>query len=119
VLRTLATILKWAVLLPIFAAIVLLSVANDHSVTVNLNPFDKNDSVLRVVLPLYQVGFLLFVLGVLFGGLIAWASQRKHRRRIRQDQAALWQARSEWSEQRRREARQAQTAGWLPRPERG
>jgi hypothetical protein len=113
------TILKWVILLPIFAAIVLLAVANDQSVTVNLNPFDKADSVLRAVLPLYQIGFLLFVLGVLFGGVIAWSGQRKHRRRLRQDQAALWQARAEWSEQRRREARPSEAVAFLPRPERG
>jgi hypothetical protein len=121
VLGTLATILKWAILLPILLAIVLLAVANDQSVTVNLNPFDKGDPVLRLVLPLYQIAFVLFVLGVLFGGAIAWSGQRRQRRRLRQDQAALWQARAEWSDQqqRRRAARPSEAAGFLPRPERG
>lgn len=118
-LRTLGTILKWAILLPILAAIALLAVANDQSVTVNLNPFDKSDPVLRVVLPLYQIAFLLFVVGVLLGALIAWTGQSRQRRRLRQDQAALWQARAEWSEQRRREARPSEAAAFLPRPERG
>lgn len=117
--RTLGAIVKWAILLPILAAIALLAIANDQSVTVNLNPFDKGDAVLRVALPLYQLAFLLFVVGVLFGGVIAWASQGKQRRRLRQDQAALSQARSEWSEQRRRDARPSEAAAFLPRPERG
>ena len=47
-LRTLGTILKWAILLPVLLAIVLLAVANDQTVTVNLNPFDTTDPVLQV-----------------------------------------------------------------------
>ena len=117
-LRTLGTILKWAILLPVFAGIVLLAVANDQNVTVNLNPFDKTDPLLRVVLPLYQLGFLLFVLGVLVGGLIAWTGQLRRRRRFREEQAALWQTRVDRSE-RGRGGRPAENAVFLPRPEGG
>jgi hypothetical protein len=117
---TLAMILKWAILLPILAVILLLAVANDQTVTVHLNPFDTNDPVLRIDLALYQVGFALFVLGVLVGGLIAWNSQRKYRRRReRRADAALWQARSEWSERRQPDEQPSRAAAFLPRPERG
>ena len=57
-LRTLGTILKWAILLPVLLAVVLLAVANDQTVTVHLNPFDKADPVLKVELALYQIAFL-------------------------------------------------------------
>ena len=116
-LGTLGTILKWAILLPIFVAIVLLAVANDQNVTVNLNPFDKSDPVLRVVLPLYQIGFLIFVLGVLLGGVIAWSGQRRRHRRLREEQSALWQPRPEPSEQRRG-VQPSGASAFLPRPER-
>lgn len=120
-LGTLGTVLKWAILLPLLIAVVLLAVANDQTVVVHLNPFDSDDPVLRVELALYQVGFVLFVLGVLFGALVVWRGQRKHRRRARDlgRDAALWQARAEWSERRKDEAGPSESAGLLPRPERG
>jgi uncharacterized integral membrane protein len=120
-LRTLGTIIKWAILLPVLLAVVLLAIANDQHVTVHLNPFDKSDPVLQLELALYQIAFLVFVLGVLVGGLILWSSQRKRRRRLRarREDAALWQARTEWSEQRGAEPRPSQASAFLPRPERG
>ena len=118
---TLATILKWLVLLPIFLAIVLVAVANDQSVTVHLNPFDTADPVLRLDLALYQVCFILFVLGVLIGGLVARSSQRRAQRRMRrQEEATSWRTRTEWpGRQQGGPAPPAQAAGYLPRPERG
>lgn len=121
-LSTLGTILKWVILLPILVVVVLLAVANDQIVTIHLNPFDTSDPVLRVDLALYQVAFILFVLGTLVGGLVAWRGQRKHRRRAREQrhETALWQARAEWSEQRKSEpGPSSQASAFLPRPERG
>ena len=119
-LRTLGTILKWMILLPVLLAIVLFAVANDQSVTVHLNPFDKSDPVLRIELALYQIGFLVFVVGVLFGGAIVWVRQRARSRRMRdlRGDAALWQARAEWTE-RRPEPRASEASAFLPRPGRG
>jgi uncharacterized integral membrane protein len=119
--RTLGTILKWVILLPILAAIVLLAVGNDQSVTVHLNPFDTGDAVLRVDLPLYQIAFGLFALGVVVGGLIVWANQAEYRRRARDrsNEAALWQARAEWTGKRQAEAAPSKVSAFLPRPERG
>lgn len=118
-LSTLGTIIKWAILLPILVAIVLLAVANDHTVTVHFNPFDTADPVLRVDLALYQLAFILFVFGALVGALIVWRGQWKHRRRAREQrhEAAHWQARAERTE--RQQAGAAPSAGLLPRPERG
>lgn len=118
----LGLILKWVILLPLLLIVVLLAVANDQTVTFHLNPFDTEDPVLRVDLPLYQVAFLFFVLGSLAGALVAWSGQRKHRRRARErrEEAALWQARAEWSEHRKAEERPPSRAmAFLPRPERG
>jgi hypothetical protein len=120
VLRTLGIIVKWVILLPVLLAVVLLAVANDQTVTVHLNPFDRTDPVLRVDLALYQIGFIVFAFGVLVGGLIVWTRQRMRRRLrdVRAD-AALWQARAEWSGQRQAEPRASQASAFLPRPERG
>lgn len=119
-LRTLGIIVKGVILLPILAAIVLLAVANGQDVTLHLNPFDTTDPVLRIDLPLYQIVFAIFILGVLVGGFIVWSERLKHRRRARERrETELWQARADWSERRQEETRPPQASGFLPRPERG
>ena len=118
-LRTLGTILKWAILLPIFLAVVLLALANDQSVRVNLNPFDKTDPALRIELALYQLAFLIFVLGVLFGGLIVWTGQRRRQLLGRRAESLAWQTRVERPEERKPQAAASGASAFLPRPERG
>ena len=118
-LRTLGTILKWAILLPILLAIVLLAVANDQSVTVNLNPFDKTDPALKVELALYQIAFLIFVLGVLFGGLIVWTGQRRRQLLVRRVESPSWQPRADRPDERNPQAAASGVSAFLPRPERG
>jgi hypothetical protein len=80
---SLTTLIKWAILLPVLVAVVLIAVANHHSVTVHLNPFDPADPVLKTERPLYQIGFILFVLGALSGGLVVWLGQHRYRREAR------------------------------------
>ena len=121
-MRKLWLILKWAILLPVLLGIVLLAVANVQSVPVHLNPFSPDDPVLTFNLALYQVAFLLFLIGALVGGIAAWSGQRKYRRRAhdRREEAALWQTRAETSERRYSDTRPpSPAAGFLPRPERG
>lgn len=121
-ISTLRLVLKWLILLPVLLAVVLLAVANDQIVTVHLNPFDTDDPVLRARLALYQLGFLLFVVGVLVGALVAWNGQRKVRRRTRdqREEASPWQVRAEQTRRRAADERPASRAtAFLPRPERG
>jgi len=119
VLGALGSILKWLVLLPVFLLVVLLAIANDQSVTVRLNPFAPDDPVLSVELALYQIGFILFALGVLSGGVVAWNGQRRTRRRAeeRAHRAARRPA-EEWLV-RPEEKNTSPAAAFLPRPERG
>jgi hypothetical protein len=121
VVAWLGTLLKWIVLLPVAVAVVALAVVNDQTVTVHFNPFDSGDPVLRVELALYQLAFVVFVLGALAGGVIAWSGQRKYRRRARErvEQAALWRARAERSERQQAEPPASRAGAFLPRPERG
>jgi uncharacterized integral membrane protein len=119
VLGRLGTALKWIILLPVLIAVVLLAVANDQSVTVHLNPFDTADPVLQLDLALYQVAFLVFVIGVLAGGLIAWAGQRKYRIRAHRREEAVF-ARTRGAPATRQAGEGVpRVSAYLPRPERG
>lgn len=121
-LGKLGLILKWVILLPVLLLVVLLAVANVQSVPIHLNPFNTEDPVLTADLALYQVAFIVFVLGALVGAAIAWSGQGKHRRRARREseEAALWHSRAVRSEERQAAARPpSPVAGFLPRPERG
>lgn len=117
-MHALATILKWVILLPVLLVVVLLAVANDQSVTVHLNPFDKSDPVLKVELALYQLFFIVLVLGVLIGGCIVWLN------RLRRGGVADGRGGDTMmspvgrSEPRRAEQPAARASAYLPRPER-
>ncbi len=115
------TLLKWLVLLPVLLAVLLLAIANDQSVTVHLNPFNTDDPLLRADLALYQIGFILFVLGALVGSLVVWSGQRKYRRRARQwgDDATFWRAKAEQPKPQHAEMRPSSSAtAFLPGPRR-
>ena len=72
-------------------ALVLISfaIANRHSVTVSLDPFDQADPALALSLPLYQLIFLILILGVAVGGCAAWLRQGKWRSRARRAEKAV------------------------------
>jgi uncharacterized integral membrane protein len=96
----LGRMLKWLILVPVLLVVALLSVANDHRVTMNFNPFEPADPALQIELALYQFGFAAFVVGALVGAFIVWNSQRKYRRKARDNryEAARWQAKAEQAE---------------------
>ena len=93
-------LLKWLILAPVLLVVALLSVANDHRITLHFNPFAPADPVLQIDLALYQFGFAVFILGALAGAFIVWNSQRKFRRKARDNryEAARWQAKAEQAE---------------------
>jgi len=93
-------LVKWLILVPVLAVIALLSVANDHRVKLNFNPFEPADPAMQVELALYQVGFAAFVAGALIGAFVVWNSQRKYRRLARDNryEAARWRAKVEHAE---------------------
>jgi hypothetical protein len=118
-LGRLGAVLKWIILLPVAAAVLLLAVANDQSVTVHLNPFDTDDPVLRVDLALYQIAFIVFVAGALAGAFVAWSGEVRRRARRRREQAALEHSRPVPPERYHAEAPGPSPTAFLPRPERG
>jgi hypothetical protein len=118
-LGRLGAFLKWIILLPVAVAVLLLAVANDQSVTVHLNPFDTEDPVLRVELALYQIAFIVFVVGALTGAFVAWSGALRRRARRRREQAALERSHPGAPERYRAEAPAPSPTAFLPRPERG
>ena len=72
--------LKAILMIPAFAVLVALAIANHQPVTVSFNPFDSSDPDLAVTVPLYLVGFAVLIAGVVVGGIAAWLKQGKRRR---------------------------------------
>lgn len=78
--------------LPIAVILIVLSVANRHPVTISLDPFGGVEPSLSVSLPLFVIIFAALFVGVVIGGVAAWLSQAKWRRRAREStrNAARW-----------------------------
>ncbi len=86
-------ILGWIIGVPIALLLVMLAVANRDMVTLSLDPIGGDIS-----LPLYLVIFLAFLLGLICGGLLTWASgvkRRMRKRREEREKAAAANQRSE------------------------
>ena len=79
-------------LIPVGIVLIVLSVANRQSVTLALNPFRPEDSVLSVKAPFFVYLFLALILGLVLGALITWFTQGKHRKRARLEanEAVKW-----------------------------
>jgi len=83
---------RLAILVPVAIILIVLSVANRHSVTVALNPFRPEDSVVALTLPLFVLLLLTLMIGVVIGSAVTWFSQGRHRKRARNEafEAKKW-----------------------------
>jgi signal transduction histidine kinase len=81
------------ILLPIAVILIALSIANRGAVTLALNPFAPDDSVLSITGPFFVFLFVTLMLGILIGGLATWFTQGHYRNRARKQryEAAKWQ----------------------------
>jgi uncharacterized integral membrane protein len=93
---------KLIIFVPIAIVLIVLSVANRHPVTVALNPFRPEDSVMALTLPLFILLILMLMIGVVLGSLVTWLSQAKHRRRAREEAHEARKWRDEAGRQRSR-----------------
>ncbi|WP_417672455.1 lipopolysaccharide assembly protein LapA domain-containing protein [Roseibium sp.] len=76
--------IKNAILIVVAIILVPLSVANRHPVSISLNPFDPADPNLTISdVPLFWVFFASLGVGILLGGIGAWAKQGKWRKEAR------------------------------------
>ena len=83
---------KLAILVPVAIVLIVLSVANRHMVTLALNPFRPDDSLLSLSLPFFVFLFLALMAGVVLGSLATWWAQGKYRKRARDEahEARKW-----------------------------
>ncbi len=90
-------IINLIILLPLAVILVILCVANRQSVTLALNPFRPEDSVLSVTAPFFVYLFLAVIFGLVVGSLATWFAQGKHRKRARIEavEAMKWHSEAE------------------------
>jgi uncharacterized integral membrane protein len=85
-------IVTLVILVPLGILLIVLSVANRQSVTLALNPFRPEDTVLSLTAPFFLFLMLSLILGMLIGSLATWWTQGKYRRqaRIEAREAIKW-----------------------------
>ena len=90
-------IINILILAPIGIVLIVLSVANRQPVTLALNPFRPEDSMLSVTAPVFLYLFLAVILGMIIGSAATWISQGKHRKRARTEasEAVKWHTEAE------------------------
>ena len=76
--------LRFLVLAPFAALLVLLGVANRQTVKLVLDPFSLSPDSLGITLPLFVLIFGTLMIGTFLGYVIAWFGQRGHRKAERQ-----------------------------------
>ena len=107
--------------IPLALFIILFAVANRQNVTVGFDPFAPTTPAFSIELPLFAIVLLSVMLGVLVGGIAAWARQGKWRKEAKRRRVETERLEAE-TETARREAaaarRQASAAAALPAPQR-
>ncbi len=78
-------LIKLVILVPLGVLIVVLSVANRHTVRLALNPFNPDDSLLAISLPFFIFMFIALMSGVLIGSVATWFSQGTYRKKARNE----------------------------------
>lgn len=75
--------IKWLILAPIFAFLLLFAVLNRQNVLLSFNPFETAISELQFEIPLFLLLFIVFALGCVSGAVLHWMGQGPQRRHIR------------------------------------
>jgi len=85
------------ILLPVAVVLIALSIANRGPVTLALNPFAPNDSVLSITGPFFVFLFVALMVGIVVGGIATWFTQGKYRKRARIEagEAVKWHTEAE------------------------
>ncbi|TNM66317.1 DUF1049 domain-containing protein [Aliirhizobium smilacinae] len=87
-------ILSLVVFVPIGIVLIVLAVANRQVVTLALNPFRPQDSVLSISAPFFVFVFLALLVGLVIGASLTWWRQGRYRRQalIEAKEAVKWQS---------------------------
>jgi len=94
--------IKLVILVPVAVALVVLSVANRHAVTLALNPFRPDDRVLSLSVPLFVLVLAALIIGVVLGSLVTWLAQGRYRKQAREEASEARKWREEAGKQRTR-----------------
>ena len=70
-------LLRWIVLPPVIVLAMAIAVANRAPVTFSLDPFDPETPALGLDVPLFLIILGSVFLGILIGGMGAWAQARR------------------------------------------
>ncbi|WP_420412421.1 lipopolysaccharide assembly protein LapA domain-containing protein [Roseibium sp.] len=111
--------IKNLILLAIAVVLVPLSVANRHTVSLSLNPFDPQDPRLTVPdIPLFWIIFASLGCGIIVGGIGAWAKQGRWRKeaRSKRREADKWHKEADQLREMNTAGQSASTAKGLPGP---
>ena len=86
-------IVNLVVFVPLGILLIVLSVANRQSVTLALNPFNPQDSVLSLTAPFFLFLILTLILGMAIGSAVTWWTQGRYRKQARVEarEAIKWQ----------------------------
>lgn len=81
--------LTWIVLPPLALVTVFFAVANRHRVLFSFDPFDPDRPALALEVPMFVIVLAAVFIGILIGGISAWARQGRRRKtaRTRRDRA--------------------------------
>jgi uncharacterized integral membrane protein len=85
--------------IPLGLIFLVFAVANRHSVTISLDPFNA-DPAGGVSMPLFAVIIGVAMLGVLAGGITTWIRQRRWRKSSRRYQAEALEAKTQLAQLR-------------------
>ena len=85
-------ILNLVIFIPLGVLLIVLSVANRQSVTLALNPFRPQDSVLSLTAPFFLFLLLAVILGMVIGAAVTWWQQGRYRKQARVEarEAVKW-----------------------------
>lgn len=85
------------ILLPVAIVLIVLSVANRHSVVFNLDPINPEQPFLSLTLPFFVFLFAAVLAGMVVGSMATWFAQGKHRKmaRTQKRDAVKWQHEAE------------------------
>ena len=83
--------------LPIAIIVIMLAVANRHTVSLSFNPLAPDNPETLFQVPLFWLVFACVAMGVVLGGTAVWFNQGKARRAARENrhEAEKWRAESD------------------------
>lgn len=99
-------LISLVVFVPLAIVLIVLSVANRHPVTFNMDPINPAQPFLAFTMPFFVFLFLALLTGLFLGSVFTWFSQSKHRKfaREKKHEAAKWQNEAEEQKQRAEQA---------------